>query len=269
MGLKEPNMKTLLNVSFIVIGVIIATYGEIDFVWIGFIFQIGGVIFEAMRLALVERLLSAPEYKMPPLVSLYYFAPVCAVFNGVIALFLEVPHMTSTDFARVGYITLLANAMVAFLLNVSVVMLVSIVLPWCLLPTDSVQIGKTSAVVMTLCGVLKDILLVFASMAIYGSVVTFIQFFGYSVAIGGMVYYKLGGEKIKGHLSDGKRAWDEYGAHKPAQRKIVTLVLVLFTLFIVMGGLAPAAGYDYQHVTEKTKEAYHGIVGNKPPAPPS
>lgn len=125
LGISPVNLKVLMNVSAIVVGVIIASFGEIKFVLIGFLFQIGGIIFEAIRLVMVQRLLSSAEFKMDPLVSLYYFAPVCAVMNGVTTLFLEAPKMSMTDIYNVGLITLLANAMVAFMLNVSVVFLVS------------------------------------------------------------------------------------------------------------------------------------------------
>jgi len=82
-------------------------------------------MFEAIRLTMVQRLLSSAEFKMDPLVSLYYFAPACAVMNGVVALVVEIPRMTMADLYKVGFLVLLANAMVAFLLNVSVVLLVS------------------------------------------------------------------------------------------------------------------------------------------------
>ena len=126
LGLAPPSLKTLGNVSFIVIGVMVASYGEIDFVLVGFLFQLGGVIFEAIRLGMVERLLSSAEFKMDPLVSFYYFAPVCAIFNGIVALVVEVPRLQFADIERVGYITLLANALVAFGLNFCLVLLVSI-----------------------------------------------------------------------------------------------------------------------------------------------
>ena len=124
MGVAPPNMKTLGNVSFVVLGVIIASYGEIAFVLTGFLYQVGGIVFESIRLVLVQRLLSSAEFKMDPLVSLYYFAPVCAIMNGVASLVVEVPSMNMDDIWRVGFLVLLANAMVAFLLNVSVVFLV-------------------------------------------------------------------------------------------------------------------------------------------------
>jgi hypothetical protein len=124
LGMAPVNLRVLLNVSIIVVGVVIASFGEIKFVFIGFVFQIGGIIFEAIRLVMVQRLLSSAEFKMDPLVSLYYFAPVCAVMNGVTALFIEIPKMSLDHIYSVGFLTLLANAMVAFLLNVSVVFLV-------------------------------------------------------------------------------------------------------------------------------------------------
>ena len=118
-------MKTLGNVSFIVVGVVIASFGEIKFHLLGFIFQIGGITFEAIRLVMVQRLLSSAEFKMDPIVSLYYFAPACAVMNFVVALFFEFPRMTMQDFYDLGFFILIANAAVAFLLNVAVVFLVS------------------------------------------------------------------------------------------------------------------------------------------------
>lgn len=118
-------MKTLGNVSFIVIGVIIASVGEIKFVLTGFLYQACGIVFEAIRLVMVQRLLSSSEFKMDPLVSLYYFAPVCAVMNGLTAVIFEVPYITMQHIYDVGIPMLIANAMVAFLLNVSVVFLVS------------------------------------------------------------------------------------------------------------------------------------------------
>lgn len=118
------NLKTLGNVSFIVIGVVIASMGEIQFVMIGFLFQVAGIVFEAIRLVMVERLLGGGDFKMDPLVSLYYYAPACAAINGMVLLVTELPKLTMVDIDRVGIPTLIANAAVAFLLNVSVVFLV-------------------------------------------------------------------------------------------------------------------------------------------------
>jgi hypothetical protein len=113
-----------MNVSVIVVGVIIASIGEIRFVLTGVICALLGVTFEATRLAMVEKLLNSSEFKMEPMVSLYYFAPVCALMNGSVALFLEFPNLTMESIMDLGLFTLLANAGVAFMLNLAVVFLV-------------------------------------------------------------------------------------------------------------------------------------------------
>lgn len=117
-------MKVLGNVAIIVLGVVIASFGEIKFEFWGFVFQIGGIVTEALRLVMVQRLLSSGDFKMDPLVSLYYYAPACAVTNAVFTVFIEGPRITMNDIYALGPMVLLANALVAFLLNVSSVLLV-------------------------------------------------------------------------------------------------------------------------------------------------
>lgn len=97
---------------------------------------------------------------------------------------------------------------------------------------------------MTLCGVLKDIMLVCASIMIWGNPVTPTQFFGYSIALCGMVYYKLGADNLKAAFSDANRKWAEYGQRKPIQRKIVTFGGTVLFLMILILGFAPSLGYD-------------------------
>ena len=232
LGVDKFDPKKFFNVLFIVLGIVIASFGEIRFVLIGFLFQIGGIIFEATRLVMVQRLLSSAEFKMDPLVSLYYFAPVCAVMNFLVAMVFEIPKITLAEVYHVGIFTLLANATIAFLLNVSVVFL----------------IGRTSSLVLTLCGVLKDILLVFASILIWGTPVTATQYFGYGIALCGLVYFKLGADTIKAQFSEAMRQWAEYGVKHPAQRKAMIFGGILCTIIIIMGGLAPGRGYDLDYL---------------------
>ena len=101
---------------------------------------------------------------------------------------------------------------------------------------------------MTLCGVLKDILLVFASIAIWGTPISGLQAFGYSIALGGLVYYKLGAATIKAQFSDVGRLWAEFGSNRPALRKVIVFGGVLMIFFIVLGGLAPTVGYDSKYL---------------------
>ena len=76
--------------------------------------------------------------KMDPLVSLHYYAPVCALINSLVLPFTEglAPFY---ELARIGPFILISNACVAFLLNVAAVFLV----------------GAGSGLVLTLAGVFK------------------------------------------------------------------------------------------------------------------
>jgi hypothetical protein len=123
MGTEKTDAKKFANVCVIVLGVIIASFGEIEFVLIGFLYQIGGIFAEAIRLNLISSLLNG-EKRMDAIVSLYYFAPICAIFNSLLALVWEVPKISMEEVYVVGLWNFLANASVALLLNVSVVLLV-------------------------------------------------------------------------------------------------------------------------------------------------
>lgn len=84
-----------------------------------------------------------------------------------------------------------------------------------------------------------------ASMMIWGTQVTALQFFGYAIALGGMVYYKLGFEQLKGHIADANRQWAEFGVRKPVLRKLTIIVGSAFLIFTLFGGLAPTYAPDY------------------------
>ena len=170
-GLKQMSTTLTGIVLMISFGVATASYGELEFNMTGFVYQVLAIGFESTRLVMVQVLLQG--LKMDPLVSLYYFSPVCAAFNMLILPFMEglAPFRA---LAQLGPLVLLSNAGVAFGLNVASVFL----------------IGAASSLTLTLAGVLKDILLILGSMWILGSTVTGLQFFGYAIALGGLVLFK-------------------------------------------------------------------------------
>lgn len=116
--------------------------------------------------------------KMDPLVSVYFFSPVCAIINACLIPFTEglAPFY---DVLRIGPLTFLANGAVAFSLNVAAVFLIS----------------ASSGLVLTLAGVFKDILLITTSTVLFAATVTPLQVFGYSIALGGLVLFKTSGKK--------------------------------------------------------------------------
>jgi len=174
--IQEPNRKLAVIVALISGGVCIASYGELHFNMFGFVVQAAAVVFEASRLVMIQVLLQG--MKMDPLVSLHYYAPVCAAINLIILPFVEglAPFYA---LATISPWILISNAMVAFLLNVAAVFL----------------IGVGSGLVLTLAGVFKDILLITGSTLIFHTSITPLQVFGYAIALGGLVTFKTAGGK--------------------------------------------------------------------------
>ncbi|GAA5985586.1 hypothetical protein JCM10908_007032 [Rhodotorula pacifica] len=183
MGLDTFNRRKAIVVVAISLGVALASYGELKFVFSGFLFQCFGIVFEATRLVAIQKLLQG--MRMDPLVSLYYYAPVCAVFNALLVPIFEGWAPVEQVLPRVGAVTLVLNCSVALCLNISVVFL----------------IGCASSLVLTLSGVLKDILLVTGSVLLFGSPVTFVQLFGYSIALVGLFVFKTSPEVLAGYVA--------------------------------------------------------------------
>jgi hypothetical protein len=114
---------------------------------------------------------------------------------------------------------------------------------------------------MTLSGVLKDILLVCASMLIFGDPVSGIQAVGYSVALAGLVYYKLGGEKLREYGAAGVRAWGEFGATRPASRRLVVIGATFLFIILVLGSASSFGVVPEQYDPVKTAGKHLGISG--------
>jgi len=174
--IQEPNRKLAVIVFMISFGVALASHGELHFNLIGFLTQTAAVAFEASRLVMIQLLLHG--LKMDPLVSLHYYAPVCALINLAILPLTE-GFAPFYELARIGPVILLSNAAIAFGLNVAAVFLV----------------GAGSGLVLTLAGVFKDILLITGSVLIFSSSITPLQIFGYSIALGGLILFKTSGGK--------------------------------------------------------------------------
>jgi drug/metabolite transporter (DMT)-like permease len=172
-GIEKSSLMEVYIVSVICIGVALASYGEILFSWTGFILQSLAILFESTRLVLVGLLMK--QLKLDPLSSLYYIAPVCASFIGLACLIFEAGSLPWERMLTVEFVfILIINGLVSFTLNVAVVLLIS----------------NTSALILTLAGIVKDIMLVLLSVLIFGSPVTPLQYVGYGVALLGLHLHK-------------------------------------------------------------------------------
>lgn len=90
-------------------------------------------------------------------------------------------------------------------------------------------------------GVLKDILLVFSSMIIFGDPVTAQQFFGYSIALAGLMYYRLGAEKMQSLITDARLQVGDYRQKNPVRARAITYGgILVFLVFCVWSWRSPS-----------------------------
>jgi hypothetical protein len=125
-SIASPTQSQIINILIIVFGVAISSAGTLDFSFIGFFFQVGGLGFEAVRVVLIELLLSRQGLEMDAMTGLYYYAPVVAVLNLFSAAIIELPYFDIADLHRVGALMLLLNAAVAFTVTYTSMVLVSV-----------------------------------------------------------------------------------------------------------------------------------------------
>jgi hypothetical protein len=159
MGMEKATTTLACVVSIMSLGVMVASYGEIHFEIIGFAFQLASIVTESGRLIATQSLLQEHLPKgASPLVSISLFAPVSFLFLLPIAIYNEPTAIPKLLIPQVG-LAVAMNTLTAFTLNISVVILVS----------------QTSGLTLTLAGIVKDILLIVASILIFGSPITYIQ----------------------------------------------------------------------------------------------
>ena len=132
-GIEKPSKIQLCIIFSISIGVFISSYGELMFSMIGFIVQILSILMESTRLVLSDQILK--DLKLDPLSMLYYMSPICLVIILIAFVCTELdsfPWMMLYD--KFLFSMLLLSGIIAFALNVAVVLLIT----------------KASALIMTL-----------------------------------------------------------------------------------------------------------------------
>jgi len=74
-GLEAMNCRMLVIMSVISMGVIVASYGEVTVSWIGVVYQMGGVIGEALRLIFMEIFVKRKGVRLNSISMMYYVSP--------------------------------------------------------------------------------------------------------------------------------------------------------------------------------------------------
>lgn len=178
-GLEISSVSEFFIIFVICIGISLTTIGELHFSVIGFSYQLIGILSEASRLVLINILMK--DNKLDSLSLLYYVAPCCALFISIPAFYYEgESFLNHYSYSRIHLLTMefkvivICNGIFAFLLNIAVVLLIS----------------KCSALILTLSGIIKDILLLLVSIIIFQTQVSPLQYFGYFIALAGITIHK-------------------------------------------------------------------------------
>ena len=80
-GLEMMSCRMLLIMSVISFGVLVV-YEEIDINWIGVIYQMGGVVGEALRLIFMEIFVKRKGLKLNPISVMYCVSPCRHAFSS-------------------------------------------------------------------------------------------------------------------------------------------------------------------------------------------
>lgn len=204
-GVESFNMKLLLSVMGVGAGVVIASIGEAEFVMVGFCIAVVGLVTEAARLVLTQRLLQGQDIKFNAITGNYYTAPIAFATLAVPFYFFESQRWLDTvDFEDIG-IHIIMNGLLAALLNISVFIVLT----------------ETGAVTYSIAGQVKDWLNILLAIPVFGNVVTPLQLFGYAIAVAHVFYYKKLRAKMDAEKTQKRLAEEE--ALRIADAKITNL----------------------------------------------
>ncbi|KAL9160422.1 hypothetical protein ABFS82_08G198600 [Erythranthe guttata] len=173
-GLEVMSCRMLLIMSVISFGVLVASVGEISINWVGVVYQMGGVVGEALRLIFMEIFVKRKGLKLNPISMMYYVSPCSAVCLLLPWIFLEMPRMDAQGTWNFKPLVLTLNSLCTFALNLSVFLVIS----------------HTSALTIRVAGVVKDWVVVLLSALLFADTkLTLINLFGYAIAIAGVAAY--------------------------------------------------------------------------------
>nr|GMD84207.1 probable sugar phosphate/phosphate translocator At3g14410 [Ipomoea batatas] len=219
-GLEVMSCRMLLIMSIISFGVLVASYGEININWIGVVYQMGGVVGEALRLIFMEILVKRKGLKLNPISVMYYVSPCRHAFY-----FLKAYYQFSLScsvfllFVCIDYHVLLQELFSMITESSFQYSAICLLVPWIFLEKPKMEaqetwsfqplilslnslctfalnlsvflvISHTSALTIRVAGVVKDWVVVLLSALIFADTkLTLINIFGYAIAIAGVAAY--------------------------------------------------------------------------------
>lgn len=169
---SAPIAKTILIITF---GLSVTSFGELNFNAFGFCMQVAALMSEGVRINMLEVRLKSQGYKLNPLTSIQVFAPMASIILLICALVFDKDAITWEVIESVGKTALVANGLIAFVLNIAIYMAIQV----------------ASGLVFTLAGVIKDVVIITGSVIMFGTSVSTMQLLGYVMAMAGLQTYGI------------------------------------------------------------------------------
>jgi|EP00670_Eutreptiella_braarudii_P004866 drug/metabolite transporter (DMT)-like permease len=196
-GVAKFEKSLLWTICIISVGTILVAEGEVDMSLMGLILQAVSLVFESVRLVMIEVLLKSKGISLNPITTLYYVAPItllCISVPAAIFEFQDWGKMVAMVQGHPG--TFLLNCSLAFFLNLAVFLI----------------IGKTSALTMNIAGISKDIIVIALSTVLFAAPLYAKSCFGFLVVIIGVALYNYMKYKITMAEKEAK-LWEQEHSH--------------------------------------------------------
>ncbi|KAJ2768199.1 hypothetical protein IWQ56_003031, partial [Coemansia nantahalensis] len=181
-GLERMRLALVAVVAIISVGVGLMAAGEVNFVLVGFLEAIGSAAMGGLRWSLTQILLSQAHFGMPnPVATMANLTPIVGATTLLLSLALEHPlsemgHNPNTDSLR-GALTMallmVTGGFVAFGMVLS----------------EFSLIARTSALTLSIAGMLKEIAVVGVAHAVFGDHMSPMNLSGMLVALLGIGLY--------------------------------------------------------------------------------
>jgi len=168
LGMQAFSWKKLAILSVVMCGCSLCVDGEINFVLIGFLLQISSQLMECGKNLIGEMVMSGAGMKLDPLTFVFWQAP-CSLIPLLAATCFTTQPQVLVDL-KANLPLLLANASLAFMLNVLI----------------ALTLKKLSALAFVIIGLVKDIVIVVASSAMFGDPISKMQQLGFAVTLFGV-----------------------------------------------------------------------------------
>uniref|UniRef100_A0A1J3C9D8 Putative sugar phosphate/phosphate translocator n=1 Tax=Noccaea caerulescens TaxID=107243 RepID=A0A1J3C9D8_NOCCA len=197
--LESPSLKLFGIISVISAGVLLTVAKETEFEFWGFVFVMLAAVMSGFRWCMTQVLLQKETFGLKnPFVFMSYVAPVMAIVTGLLSLLLD-PWSEFRDnkyfdsgahFSRTCFLMLFGGG-----------------LAFCMVLTEYVLVSVTSAVTVTIAGVVKEAVTIVVAVFYFHDEFTWLKGVGLMIIMFGVSlfnWYKY--EKLqKGHRTEGEK----------------------------------------------------------------